>query len=152
MSTVEFGNAVVEDLPEIIFLLADDELGKSRELTASDPVYLDVFQEISADPNNELIVGKADGRVVAVLQVTYIPTLVQGGAKRALIEGVRVSSTMRGQGVGKKLFSYVLARAKGKGCKLAQLTTNKARSETGTFQFYETLGFKATHEGYKLWL
>jgi hypothetical protein len=103
---VIFSIATINDLPEIIALLADDVLGQAREETshASYADYLSAFNEIAADSNNELIVGKMDGIIVAVLQITYIPNLTLKGTKRAQIEGVRVSSLVRGVGIGKKLF------------------------------------------------
>jgi GNAT superfamily N-acetyltransferase len=149
---IEFLDATQDDLPEIISLLVDDELGKQREIKGNslNPAYLAAFQEISSDKNNELIVGKKDRKVIAVLQVTYIPNLTLQGSKRALIEGVRVSSQLRGQGVGRKLFEFVFDRARKRGCKLMQLTTNKSRPDA--YRFYENLGFNATHEGFKITL
>ena len=149
-NTIFFDDAMIEDIPEIVALLADDQLGSTRELVTEglDPEYLNAFNEISADPNNELIVGKVGEEIVAVLQITYIPNLTLLGSKRAQIKGVRVSASLRGQGIGKKLFQYALDRARKKGCKLAQLTTNKSRPDA--YRFYENLGFKATHEGFKL--
>lgn len=146
--TVVFLEATLNDLSEIISLLMDDDLGSARENNSSLAPYISAFNEISTDPNNELIVGKIEERVVAVLQLTYIPNLTLRGCKRVQIEGVRVASSVRGQGIGRKIFEFALDRAKAKGCKLAQLTTNKARVEA--FRFYESLSFKATHEGFKL--
>jgi GNAT superfamily N-acetyltransferase len=64
-----------------------------------------------------------------------------------LIEGVRVSSKVRGQGVGSKFLKWAITRAEARGCHLAQLTTNKQRTDAR--RFYERLGFQATHEGMK---
>jgi len=53
-----FLEAVVEDLPEIVRMLADDFLGAQRE-HLKDPLpesYMRAFREIDADPNNELVV------------------------------------------------------------------------------------------------
>nr|AIA18381.1 Acetyltransferase (GNAT) family [uncultured bacterium] len=146
---IQFLNATQDDLSELISLLADDELGKVREQNAAeiDSAYQIAFQEITSDKNNELIVGKRNGKVIAVLQVTYIPGLTLRGSKRALIEGVRVSSQLRGQGTGRKLFYFAFEQAKKRGCKVVQLTTNKTR--TDAHRFYESVGFKGTHEGFK---
>ena len=148
--SIQFSIATEIDLPRIITLLSDDELGKSRENPALplDPKYVQAFREISEDPNNELIIAKESESVVAVVQITYIPNLTLIGSKRAQIEGVRVSPSHRGKGIGRKLFSFVLNRAKERGCKLAQLTMNNSRPDA--FHFYEAIGFKATHVGFKL--
>ncbi len=150
INSVIFRVANINDLPEIVSLLADDELGQTREKVSNEvsKEYLVAFQEINNDPNNEIIVGVLENEIISVLQLTYIPNLSLKGTKRALIEGVRVSSKIRGQGIGRLFFKFALARAKTKGFKLAQLTTNKTRSDT--IRFYEDLGFKSTHEGMKL--
>ena len=56
---IEFRNAVIDDLPEIVRMLADDFLGGQRE-RFEEPLpegYVKAFREIEADPNNELIVA-----------------------------------------------------------------------------------------------
>ena len=106
------------------------------------------FRAIDADPNNELVVACRGERVVGVLQLTYLPSLTYRGGWRALIEGVRVASGERSQGSGKALFEWAIARARERGCHMAQLTTDKARPDAR--RFYESLGFVASHEGMKL--
>lgn len=59
-----------------------------------------------------------------------------------------MASTLRGQGIGKLIFAEAIRRAKERGCKLAQLTTNKIRKDA--LAFYQSLGFEATHEGLKI--
>ena len=147
-----FRRASRADLPEIVRLLADDPLGAKREryelpLPAS---YLAAFDAIEADPNNELIVACLGGRVVGVLQLTYIPYLATLGAWRALIEGVRVDAGVRSAGIGKALFEWAIVRARERGCRIVQLTTDKSRADAK--RFYEKLGFVASHEGMKLYL
>ncbi|WP_274364105.1 GNAT family N-acetyltransferase [Paenibacillus thermotolerans] len=144
--------AMIEDLDKIVYMLADDVLGNKRE-QYEQPLpenYVRAFQSISADPNNELIVACSDEEVVGVLQITYIPHLTYQGGWRATIEGVRVSSSERGKGIGSQLINWSIERAKERGCKVIQLTTDKKRPEA--LQFYKTLGFQATHEGLKMYL
>ena len=85
-----------------------------------------------------------------MLQLTRIPYLTYQGGWRALVEGVRVASSRRGQGLGQQLLEEAIRRARTHGCHLVQLTTDKARPEA--LRFYESLGFIATHEGMKLHL
>ena len=63
------------------------------------------------------------------------------------IEGVRVAASRRGAGVGEAMIEWALERCRERGCRLAQLTTDKTR--TSAFEFYRRLGFEATHEGMK---
>jgi GNAT superfamily N-acetyltransferase len=110
--------------------------------------YHSAFEAIDGDPNNELVVGELDGRVVAVLQLTCIPTLTRRGSRRALLEGVRVEASVRSGGLGRKLVAWAIERAREKGCRLVQLTSDKRRRDA--IRFYESLGFVASHEGMKL--
>ena len=131
--------------------MADDPLGATRERFENPlPVsYRKAFDLIDQDPNNELLVleNKRDG-VLGVLEITYIPYLTYQGSRRALIEGVRIDKSQRGGGPGSMLVLEAIERAKQKNCRLVQLTSDKARPEA--IQFYEKLGFIASHEGLKL--
>jgi len=150
VTDLPFRRATAADLPAIVGMLADDVLGAKRERfeTPLPASYLKAFEEIEADPNNELVVACLDDAVVGVLQLTIIPYLTHQGSRRALIEGVRVSSAHRGTGLGTRLFEWAIGRARERGCRMVQLTTDKARPDAK--RFYEALGFVASHEGMKL--
>ena len=150
--SIKIRSATYNDLPRIVEMLANDPLGKQREqFTAPLPkFYIQTFDAIDKDPNNELIVAQKSNDIVSVLQLTFIPCLTYRGGWRLLIEGVRVNPCFRGHGIGKKLLYYAIDRAKQKKCVMVQLTTDKSRIDT--HRFYENLGFKATHEGMKLHL
>ncbi len=147
-----FRLAVRSDVPDIVRMLADDALGVKRESYES-PLpesYYTAFEAIGADPNNELVVACLAGRVVGVLQLTFIPYLTYRGSWRALLEGVRVDTSARARGIGRKLIEWAIERARQRGCHLVQLTSDKARVDA--IRFYESLGFVASHEGFKLHL
>lgn len=150
--TLTFRQAARDDLPNIVRMLADDALGATREAYAS-PLpqeYYAAFEAIDVDPNNELVVACLVEKVVGVLQLTFIPSLTYRGSWRAQIEGVRVDASMRSRGVGRQLFQWAIERARQRGCRLLQLTSDKARPQA--IRFYEGLGFLASHEGLKLQL
>lgn len=151
-TNLKIRNARREDLDDIVRMLADDSLGSTRERYESPlpDFYYRAFDAIAADPGNELIVVEDDGKVIGTLQLTIIPHLAFGGGVRAQIEAVRVDSGYRGKGVGEHLFQWAIDQARDRGCHLVQLTTNKTRADA--VRFYERLGFKATHEGMKLYL
>jgi len=140
------------DVPQIVRLLADDALGSERERFAEPlpQTYFAAFASIESDPNNELVVVERGGNVIGVLQITFIPYLTYQGGWRALVEGVRVSSAVRGRGVGEGLLRWAIDRARERGCHLVQLTTDKRRPDAK--RFYERLGFVASHQGMKLHL
>ena len=145
-----YRKAVESDLPALVHMLADDNLGRNREdsSTTLNPKYIDAFKGISSDPNNELIVACNNGNIVGMLQLTFIPSLTYIGSWRCLVEGVRIHSGYRGRGLGKRLFEWAISRAQERNCRLIQLTSDKTRP--GALRFYESLGFVASHEGFKL--
>lgn len=152
MSQLIFRAATPTDLPALVALLANDPLGRSREAPGLplDGRYLAAFEAISADANNELLVCAQHDQLLAMLQLTFIPSLTRLGSWRAQIEGVRVAAGQRGQGLGRQLIEQALQRARQRGCELVQLTTDKQRPEA--LRFYQQLGFEATHLGLKLHL
>ena len=138
------------DIIAIVGLLADDPLGATREKSES-PLcesYVQAFDSIDSDPNNELVVAAIDGEIVAVLQLTFIPYMTYQGSWRALIEGVRVAASHRSQGIGRLIFEWAIARAQERDCRMVQLTTDKTRPEA--LNFYAQLGFVSSHHGLKL--
>lgn len=140
--------ATADDVADIVQLLADDPLGAKRE-NPGDPAYDAAFAAIDRDPNNELwIIEGPDRRVLGVLQLTFIPGITHTAGTRAQIEGVRVADELTGQGVGTWFFQQMIDRAREKGARLVQLTSDKSR--TDAIRFYGNLGFTASHEGFKL--
>lgn len=153
MAQVIFRSATRADVPAILELLSDDEIARSRQPAAPTPEAVDAacwaaFEAIDADPRNELIVADEDGTVVGTCQLTFTPSLSRRGAERMTIEAVRVRGDRRGGGIGRAMMAWSLARARERGCGLAQLTTDKRR--TDAHRFYASLGFAASHEGFKL--
>ncbi|HEY3953671.1 MAG TPA: GNAT family N-acetyltransferase [Streptosporangiaceae bacterium] len=139
------------DVAAILGLLADDEIGASREAAPGGDLapYLAAFAAIDADPAQLLVVAAgADGAVAGTMQLTFIPGLARRGALRAQIEAVRVAAGHRGQGLGEAMFRWAIGEAGRRGCGLVQLTSDKRRA--GAHRFYERLGFTASHEGFKL--
>jgi GNAT superfamily N-acetyltransferase len=147
---LKFREARREDLPEIVRMLADDFIGRTRERceTPLPESYIKAFEEIEADKNNELIVAEKDGAIVGTLQITFTPSISFQGGKRATVESVRVDEKYRGQGIGKELMKWAIERARAENCFAVQLTTNAERRDA--HRFYENLGFTGSHLGMKL--
>ena len=146
----QFRQAVARDLPRLVTMLADDELGAQRE-DSSEPLnssYRSAFDAIDRDPNNALIVAEIDASIVGMMQLTFIPYLTHIGSWRCLIEGVRVHPEYRGQGLGTALIEWAIEAARKRQCRILQLTSDKQRPDA--LRFYQALGFEATHEGFKL--
>ncbi len=146
---VTFREATADDLAEIVRLLADDPLGATRETPGDDipEAYFTAFAAIEKDPNNAVIVAEIDGRIAGTLQLTFIPGLTYTGGERAQIEGVRVAAEARGHGVGQAIIGWAIERARERGCRVVQLTTDRQRPDA--IRFYQKMGFRPSHMGMK---
>ena len=148
---MKFRKATKNDLLQIVEMIADDQLGKTREnYQIPLPVeYLNAFEKINSDENQELIVVEnEDLEIIGTLQLSFIQYLTYRGGIRAQIEAVRIRNDKRGLGIGKIMFEWAINRAKARKAHLLQLTTDKKRPKA--IKFYEELGFKQSHEGMKM--
>jgi GNAT superfamily N-acetyltransferase len=136
------------DVPAIVALLADDALGRTRESPDDLEPYRAAFAEIDGDPQHVLVVAEREGRVIGTAQLTFLPGLSRRAATRAQIEGVRIGGAARGTGLGSMLIEWCVERARERGCAMVQLTSDASR--TDAHRFYERLGFRPTHVGFKL--
>lgn len=144
--------ATLEDLPHIIQLLADDELGQTREHRQEniEPSYVKAFMKIDSDSNQYLMVVIAHTQLIGTCHLTLLPSLTYTGSVRMQIEAVRIAKDYRGQKIGKWMMQQAFDYAKKHDVKIIQLTTNKHRPKAK--KFYERLGFQPTHEGMKCFL
>ena len=152
MSGIEiiFRIATDADLPSIVHLLADDDLGSQRE-RYEDPLpesYYSAYDQINKDPNHELIVAELNGEVIGTLHLMFLPSISFQGGLRAQIESVRVDTRYQSRGIGCEMMKWAIERTSQRGAHIVQLTTHKSRVDA--HRFYERLGFKATHLGMKL--
>ena len=150
MTEIIFRRAVREDVPEIVRLLSEDDLGSQRERyeIPLPEAYYAAFEQIERDTSHELIVAELNGKVLGTLHLMYLPSLSYRGGLRAQVESVRVDQKYRGQGIGSELMKWTVERARERGAHLVQLTTHESRIDA--HRFYERLGFKGSHLGMKL--
>ena len=145
--------AILSDLPEIITLLAEDELGQTREhlSTTIDTRYLKAFESINQDANQFLMVVVSEEQmIIGTCHLTLMPSLTFTGSTRLQIEAVHIASSFRGKKIGEWMIKEAIALGKSHGASIIQLTTNLKRPEAK--KFYERLGFQSTHVGMKLYL
>jgi GNAT superfamily N-acetyltransferase len=148
-TAVRLRRAEAGDVPALVALLADDDLGREREEPETDLApYRRAFALVDADAAHLLVVAEAGAEVVGTLQLSVLPGLSRRGALRAQLEAVRVARGSRGTGLGAALVGWAVDEARRRGCALVQLTTDKSR--TDAHRFYARLGFVASHEGMKL--
>ncbi|BAS18559.1 protein PhnO (plasmid) [Arthrobacter sp. Hiyo8] len=147
-ATVRLARA--DDLPRIIELLESDALGPAESLPgATEESYLRAFEAITGEPCNELWVATDEnGDVIGTLQLVFFTTLSWNAALRAQLSGVRIAASQRGRGTGSELVRWAVERARSKGCRVVQLSSDKRRVDA--HRFYARLGFTLSHEGLRL--
>lgn len=156
-ASIDCGNSVysirraeLRDVGILVDLLADDPIGSTRETTNPDArtIYDNAFAKIDADEAQLLVVvTTTDDDVIGTMQLTFIPGLSRMGATRMQIEAVRVHEDFRSKGIGSAMLRWACEEGARRGAFLAQLTSDQTRTEA--HEFYERLGFVASHVGFK---
>jgi hypothetical protein len=85
MNKVDFKEAKINDLTDIIKLIFDDKAAKKRE-KMTDPIlpcYIAAFNQITNDPNASLITVKQDDKIIGIAQLNFIANLTYQGGVRA---------------------------------------------------------------------
>lgn len=150
VQTMQIREATENDLEAIVALFADDPLGGHGDTTdpAALPDYRAAFARISAAPNETLYVAELDAEVVGTFQTMITTTLTARGSSNMIIEAVQTRWDMRGRGIGAAMIEFAVEKARADGMRLVQLTSNAARKDA--HRFYQRLGFKASHIGFKI--
>lgn len=143
-------DAVAADLDAVIGLLHEDAIREVDESAVPVSAYRPAFDEITADPHQQLLVGELDDTVVATGQLTWVRRLTYVGGLMCIVESVRVHPDLRGRGLGEALMRHVIDQARSRGASRVELTTNAERGRAR--QFYTRLGFVPSHIGMKYYL
>ncbi|WP_019925812.1 GNAT family N-acetyltransferase [Nocardia sp. BMG111209] len=135
------------DVPALVELLSDDEIGRTRE-GFDIARYEEAYDAVTRDPSHYLAVVRDEAdRIVGTMQLTIIPGLSRGGATRLQIEGVRVAAAERSRGIGTAMLEWAHDHGRHRGATLAQVTTDRARERAHAF--YARLGYDNSHVGLK---
>lgn len=150
MSALQIRPATPEDLEAILALTREDSMHYFQEPDAVTDNQRAAIEEISSDAHQDLLVGEIGGRIVCTAQVTWMRMLAADGGLYCQVEAVRTSATLRGQGIGGILMAHIEDEARRRGAARMQLTTNHERVRA--HDFYQRLGFTASHLGMKKYL
>jgi GNAT superfamily N-acetyltransferase len=138
------------DLTALIAMFAADPLGGHGDTNDPEayPDYISAFTTIAASSHQTLYVAEREGDVVGTFQTMITTSLNARGSSAMIIEAVQTRADLRGRGIGARMIEFAIAEAKGRGVRLVQLTSNAARKDA--HRFYERLGFKPSHLGFKM--
>lgn len=141
-----------KDVPLIAELLAADDIGGHAD--SADPAllaaYIAAYDRIAVSPVEDLFVAEWDGVVAGTFKTALLSVMSGRGATGLFVQAVHVRADLRGNGIGHEMMRYCISRAQAQGASCVQLMTNRLRVDA--HRFYEGLGFRQTHFGYKLFL
>lgn len=98
-----------------------------------------VFEETMNDKNQIYLVGIMDGKIVAHVKVTIIPTIYENMNTYAIVNHVCVKKEYRRHNLATKMFGEVFRVCKEEGCKKVELWSNNFRE--AAHAFYKNYGF-----------
>ena len=123
-----------KDIDQLIELYKDltpfkNDFEKSQE----------IYEEMIKDENYLLLIAKEGDKVIGSVLGICCKSLASGGEPFLVIEDVIVDKSIRGKGVGSRLFESIENFAKKKKCTYAILVSSDFR--TKGHKFYEKMGF-----------
>ncbi len=136
------------DLPEIIQILSEDEVGAKGDgwTEASAPAYMAAFDRMLANPDMVVLVARKGGQSLGFLHLYFLQGLPAHGRLKVVLNSVFVARAARGQGVGAQLVAAAEEIAREGGAAEVTLTSGKKRMDA--HRFYQGLGYERRHEGF----
>jgi ribosomal protein S18 acetylase RimI-like enzyme len=135
------------DVPALLALYAELHPGDPPPPDSATRV---AWQAIAAQTGRTILVAESGGAVIGTIDCTVLPNLTRGARPFLLVENVVVTARHRRSGVGAALLDAAIALARGAGCYKAQLLSRSSRQTAHSF--YESRGFRAVAQGYRLYL
>lgn len=125
------------------------------ELHPDDPepaeqAVLGAWRAVEAQAGRVILVAESGGVVVGTADCATLPNLTRGARPFMLVENVVVTAGHRRSGVGAALLEAAFALARQAHCYKVQLLSRAGR--TAAHAFYESLGFRAAAQGYRVYL
>ena len=134
MTDVKIRDIVESDIDNG-FLESLDSLRKASDLDKK--IGKDILRKIIVNPDHVIHVAEIDGRIVGSTTLLIEQKFIHNGGRVGHIEDVVVSKEYEGRGLGIKLVSSLLEKAKLMNCYKTILDC-----EDNLIPFYERIGFK----------
>lgn len=128
--------ATADDLPVVIALLAEMDAGETPMPLARAQA---IFRELAQYPDYRCYLVSDGPTAVATFSLLIFATFVHGGAREALLDGVVVTASRRGRGIGRQMMAEAMHLARQSGCYKLALSSNLKRRDA--HRFYESAGF-----------
>ena len=148
LDTISIRAADSGDLPGVLALYAQPGMDDGRILSIGEAERL--FARFSRYPDYTLYVAEQAGRIVGSFALLIMDNLGHLGAPSAIVEDVVVEPALQGQGIGRAMMDFAVARAREKRCYKMVLSSNAKRERAHAF--YERLGFERHGYSFRLML
>lgn len=109
-----------------------------------------MWARMLAQESREILVAELNGKVVGTADLLIVTNLTHGARPWASVENVIVDPEHRGRGAGRALMDAIRERAEANGCYKVQLSSREEREAAK--HLYESSGFEASAEGFRLYL
>jgi len=138
LAAIDIRPATEDDLPAVLALYAQLATGDEDSLPLDEARR--VFARFDSYPDYTLYVATLEGRVVGTFALLIMDNLAHLGAPSGVVEDVAVAPDLQGQGIGKQMMHFAMARCRERGCYKLALSANRKRE--AAHRFYESLGFR----------
>ena len=128
--------AVLSDIPAVVRLLAEMDHEAPMPLTRAERI----FRDMARYPDYCCYLAWDGTEPVATFTLLIFDALVHRGSREALLDGVVVTASRRGEGIGRAMIREAMCLAANSGCYKLALSSNLKRKDA--HRFYESLGFQ----------
>lgn len=128
----------VADLPAVLELYRQLGEDDGRVLTVEQAEQ--IYRRMGNYPDYRIYLAERNGTAVGTFALLIMDNLGHLGARSAVLEDVVVSSSCRGEGIGKQMMDFANHICLDKGC--YKMTFSSNRNRKAAHRFYESLGFK----------
>lgn len=127
------------DLPNVLLLYQQPEVDNGNGLSVIEAE--SILDKVESYPFYRFYVAtRNESEIVGVYGLLIMENLGHKGASSGLVEGVCVTPSMHGQGIGKAMMRHAMDICHQRGCYKLALSSNVKRSKAHAF--YLSLGFK----------
>jgi GNAT superfamily N-acetyltransferase len=133
--------AVFEDADKLAALLSEmDDDDPQHEPSIDGRAMRQILAEMAAYPDFRAYLALHDNVPVGSFSLMIFSSPSHQGARQAMLDGVVVTRTRRGAGIGEAMINHALRIATAAGCYKMTLSSNLKRVDA--HRFYEQIGFR----------
>jgi predicted N-acetyltransferase YhbS len=106
MQDTQIEKARSSDLPDIMSLIAQEDMSPDNHLTLSD--VNELFEKFCTNPWHELYVAKQQANIVGTFSLLAVQHLAHNGGRSLIVEDLVVKTELQGEGIGRKMMEFAI--------------------------------------------